>query len=132
MFDILVIYSWERMMTRKQQFVTLKRFQQKFRTDDHCRQHLFAIRFPDGLRCQACGHDKYYPIRNRLLFQFVACRHQTSLKAGTILRKTRTPLRIWFWALFLIAHDKHGISALALASELAVSYKTYCRLFSPF
>lgn len=111
-------------MSMKQQFVTLERFQQKFRTDDDCRQHLFAIRFPDGFRCPACGHDKYYPIRNRLLFQCVACRHQTSLTAGTILHKTRTPLRIWFWALFLVAHDKRGISALALARELDVSYKT--------
>ena len=63
-------------------------------------------------------------ISKRVLFQCTACRHQVSLTAGTILHKTRTPLSIWFWALFLVAHDKRGISALALARELDVSYKT--------
>jgi transposase-like protein len=111
-------------MTMKQRYFTLRAFQQKFKTDDDCRQHLFFIRFPDGFRCPECGHDKYYPIPKRSLFQCIACRHQTSLTAGTILHKTRTPLRTWFWALFLVAHDKRGISALALARELDVSYKT--------
>ncbi|KYP79915.1 hypothetical protein AYW79_04430 [Ferroacidibacillus organovorans] len=108
----------------KQSYLTLRTFQQKFKSDDECRQHLFSIRFPNGFRCPSCGHDKYYLISERVLFQCTACRHQSSLIAGTILHKTRTPLRIWFWALFLVAHDKRGISALALARELDVSYKT--------
>lgn len=124
MFGILVIYSWERMMTMKQRYLTLRTFQQKFKTDDDCRQHLFSMRFANGFQCPQCGHDKYYRISKRFLFQCVACRHQVSLTAGTIFHKTRTPLRIWFWALFLAAHDKRGISALALARELDVSYKT--------
>jgi transposase-like protein len=108
----------------KQLYLTLRTFQQRFKTDDDCRQHLFSIRFPNGFRCPDCGHDRYYLISQRVLFQCTACRHQASLTAGTILHKTRTPLRIWFWALFLVAHDKRGISALALARELDVSYKT--------
>lgn len=58
------------------------------------------------------------------MFQCTACRHQTSLTAGTILHKTRTPLTTWFWTLFLVAHDKRGISAAAVSRELEVSYKT--------
>lgn len=108
----------------KQLYLTLRTFQQRFKTDDDCRQHLFSIGFPNGFRCPDCGHNRYYLISKRVLFQCTACRHQTSLTAGTILHKTRTPLRIWFWALFLVAHDKRGISALALARELDVSYKT--------
>lgn len=99
-------------------------FQEKFRTEEACQQHLFAIRWKDGFRCPKCGHDHYYKISKPLLFQCAVCRHQTSLTAGTIFHKTRTPLQVWFWALFLVAHDKRGISALALARELEVSYKT--------
>ena len=108
----------------KQSYLTLRTFQQRFKTDDDCRQHLFSIRFPEGFRCPCCGYDKYYLISEQVLFQCKACRHQSSLTAGTILHKTRTPLRIWFWTLFLVAHDKRGVSALALARELDVSYKT--------
>lgn len=108
----------------KQHFVTLRLFQQKFQTESACEQHLFSIRWQDGFCCPKCGHREYYKIAKPLLFQCRACRRQTSLTAGTILHKTRTPLTVWFWALFLVAHDKRGISALTLSRELEVTYKT--------
>jgi|GEM_PF-3724370 len=50
--------------------------------------------------------------------------HQTFLIVGTIFEKSRTSLRKGFWAIFLVAHDKRGISAVALAQEIQVTYKT--------
>ena len=38
--------------------------------------------------------------------------------------KTRTPLVKWFMALYLIAEDKRGISALRLMKEIQVAYST--------
>lgn len=111
-------------MSLKQSYITLRMFQKKFQTEEACQQHLFSIRWPKGFLCPNCGHEHYYVISERLLFQCASCRHQTSLTAGTIFHKTRTPLTVWFWALFLAAHDKRGISALALSRELEVSYKT--------
>lgn len=111
-------------MTLKQGYLTLRTFQKKFQSEEACQQHLFSIRWPDGFRCPNCEHEHYYFISERLLFQCASCRHQTSLTAGTLFHKTRTPLTVWFWALFLVAHDKRGISALTLSRELEVSYKT--------
>ena len=54
----------------------------------------------------------------------MACKHQVSVTAGTVMHKTRTPLVAWFWAIYLIAHDKRGSSALSLKKALEVSYKT--------
>jgi len=48
----------------------------------------------------------------------------TSHPAGTIFHKTRTDFRKWFWALYLVAHDKRGCSAVTLQRELGVTYKT--------
>ena len=111
-------------MIMKQNDLTLMDFQAMFQTNEACRDHLFAMRFPDGFRCPDCGHDQYYLISSRHLLQCTACRTQTSLTAGTIFHKTRTPLSKWFWAIYLVAHDKRGISALALSRELGVTYKT--------
>lgn len=44
--------------------------------------------------------------------------------AGTIFEKTRTELLKWFWAIYLIAHDKRGISATQLSEELKIAYQT--------
>ena len=41
-----------------------------------------------------------------------ACRHQTSVTAGTVMHRTHLPLTIWFWAIYLCATDKRGISAV--------------------
>jgi transposase-like protein len=37
---------------------------------------------------------------------------------------SHTPLIKWFWAIYLTAHDKRGISALQLKKELRVAYQT--------
>jgi len=44
--------------------------------------------------------------------------------AGTVFHRTRTPLRKWFAAAWLIGQDKRGVSALFLARELALRYDT--------
>lgn len=53
-------------------------------------------------------------------WQCVACRHQVSLTAGTILHNTKTPLTVWFWAAYLTVTDKRGISALWLQRQLGL------------
>jgi len=43
---------------------------------------------------------------------------------GTVFEKTRTDLRKWFWAIFLVAQDKRGVSARLIADQLGVCYPT--------
>lgn len=50
----------------------------------------------------------------------VACRYQVSLTAGTILHNTKTPLKLWFWAAYLMTTDKRGISAVLLQRQLGL------------
>jgi transposase-like protein len=108
----------------QQELITLKRFQEQFQTDDACREHLFQIRWPNGFRCPKCDHDAFYFLEGRKLYQCTRCKHQASVTAGTIMHKSHTPLLTWFWAIFLVAHDKRGVSAVFLARELEISYPT--------
>lgn len=108
----------------KQDGLTLKQFHQKFPDDDACLQHLRTIRWPNGFICPECGGKEYSYIGTRKVFQCSSCRHQASATSGTIMHRTRTPLLTWFWAVFLISHDKRGVSATFLAKELEVSYPT--------
>ena len=59
-----------------------------------------------------------------ITFQCNACRHQTSLIAGTLFEGTKLGLRVWFLAIYLISQAKTGLSALALKRDLGVSYPT--------
>ena len=49
-----------------------------------------------------------------------ACGHRTSVTAGTIFDRTRTPLTVWFTACWSFATAKDGISALSLQRSLEI------------
>jgi transposase-like protein len=63
--------------------------------------------------------------RTRQLYECQACSYQASLTAGTIFQKTRTPLRKWFWMIFLLGRQKSRVSMLSLQRVLRIrTYKT--------
>ena len=74
-------------------------FNARFGTDEQCREYLFRACWPDGFRCDGCGHDHAYTLRTRLVYECVACRKQHSLLAGTIFEQTKTALARWFLAI---------------------------------
>ncbi len=54
-----------------------------------------------------------------------ACQHQSSVTAGTIFEKTRTPLRVWLAVAWYLTNQKQGVSALGLQRVLGLdSYQT--------
>ena len=92
--------------------ITFQEFRARFSTENACWAELFRLRFPNGFACPKCGCTEYYPVRGRNTFQCRACRHQTSVTAGTVMHRTHLPLTAWFWAIYLCATDKRGISAV--------------------
>ena len=99
-------------------------FQKSFSTESQCRAFLVKLRWPQGFICPNCQHDDAIYLAPRQLFQCRLCKHQTSVTAGTIFHKTHLPLTCWFWIIFQIVHDKGGVSANSLASQLNRPYKT--------
>jgi hypothetical protein len=83
--------------------------EQRFGTDEACREYLFRLRWPDGFACPRCnGREAWAASRGRLVCR--SCRHQTSVTAGTIFQDTRKPLTLWFRAIWFITSQKNGAS----------------------
>jgi transposase-like protein len=100
-------------------------FCDKYRDEAACINALADLKWPEGFTCDKCQGGKAYHLGSRpRLFECAACGHQHSITAGTVFHKTRTPLRKWFIAGYLIAHDKRGVSALYISRELAIRYDT--------
>lgn len=99
-------------------------FVTRFGTQQACREYLAQQRFPKGFVCPVCGCHSFYFVGTRYQYQCKQCRRQTSVTAGTVMHKTHLPLTIWFWAMYLCATDKRGISAKQLATQLELSYKS--------
>jgi len=96
----------------------------RFSSEAACREYLAQLRWPEGFRCPQCSGSKAWPVRGVLL-ECAACGAQTSVTAGTIFQDTRTPLPVWFRAMWWITTQKNGASALGLQRVLGLkSYET--------
>ena len=99
-------------------------FQQRFSSEQACRDYLFKMHWPEGFQCPMCNHSRAYEVKKRRLFECTQCGYQASVTAGTIMHKTRTPLLVWFWAIYLVASDKRGTSAAQISKQFGISYQT--------
>jgi DNA-binding CsgD family transcriptional regulator/ribosomal protein L37AE/L43A len=103
---------------------TLRELRRRFRTNETCREYLFALRWPGGFRCPHCqGSSSWRTGRGLWLCQ--TCHRQMSVTAGTIFHDTHIPLPV----LFRIAWEVSSGNQLASASRLMRvtgigSYKT--------
>ena len=103
----------------------LPAFLERFGTDAKCRAYLVRTRWPEGFRCEGCGHDRAYRHKKRLIEECTACGKQHSLLAGTIFEQTKTGLARWFLAIYLVTSSKGGISAMELKRQMGFgSYQT--------
>lgn len=104
---------------------TAVEFDERFGSEEACREYLMRVRWPAGFRCPGCGHARAWPLRRRHLLECASCGRQVSLTAGTVFHGTRKPLRFWFKAIFLAVAQKTGTSALNLQRQLGFgSYET--------
>jgi transposase-like protein len=103
----------------------LPSFLERFGTDEACRVYLVRARWPEGFRCDGCGHDQAYSHKKRLIEECRACGKQHSILAGTIFEQTKTGLARWFLAIYLVTASKGGISAMELQRQMGFgSYGT--------
>jgi transposase-like protein len=95
-----------------------------FRADEDCLDYLEWLRWPGGFTCPSCGHAGGWRLGDGRM-ECAACHARTSVTAGTIFDRTRTPLTVWFTACWLFATQKDGISARHLQRALEIgSYPT--------
>lgn len=107
-----------------QKGLSLTDFLNKYGTEAACQEALFQLRWPDRFRCPDCGHSSHCVLKSRPLIQCHRCHHQTSLTARTLFERSKLPLTTWFLAIYLLTQSKTGVSAMALARQLGLSYNS--------
>ncbi len=111
----------------------------RFTDADAAREHLEALRWPDGPFCPHCGsfNAKRLPaVRGRKtkahpegalrsgVVQCRDCREQFSVTVGTVFERSKVPLNKWLLATHLLCSSKKGISSHQIHRMLGVTYKT--------
>ena len=103
---------------------TYREFVDMFPDDASCAAYLARLRWPQGFVCPDCrtASNAWNESRGRLECRI--CHRQTSVTAGTIMDKTRTPLTTWFEAAWHLTTAKNGLSAKTLERTLGTAYRT--------
>jgi len=109
---------------------TIDTLHQQFPDDDTCLDYMFQKQYSDLKACPKCGvvSPKFYRVRNRKCYECNDCGYQLSPLANTIFHKSDTPLKKWFYAIYLFGVGKNGVSAKEIERHLGVTYKTAWRM----
>jgi transposase len=108
---------------------TIRQFFQQFPDDETCLQHLFNVRFGQGFECPKCERpSNWYRIKAERAYSCQWCGHHLHVTVGTPFEQTRTPLQLWFYAIFLFTTTRNGVAAKELQRQLGVTYKTAWRM----
>jgi hypothetical protein len=106
--------------------LSMPEFLQRYATEEQCATALQAARWPNGFTCPVCGGcaSSSFSRGGSRYWQCQACRHQCSLRSGTMFAASKLPLTRWFLALQLLTQAKNNVSALELKRHLGVCYRT--------
>ncbi|MPZ47989.1 MAG: IS1595 family transposase [Dehalococcoidia bacterium] len=114
---------------------SLMEFMAKYPDDAACLEYLWRTRYSeDGEHayCPNCEQERvfkrYDTAQQRQSWTCTACAHRLHPTANTIYHKSSTSLHLWFYATYLMASTRCGISAKQLERELGVTYKTAWRM----
>lgn len=109
--------------------LTIREFFKRFPDDESCLNHLFEVRFGQGHECPKCKREsKWYRIQAERAYSCQFCGHHLHPTVGTLFAKSRTPLQLWFYAIYLFTTTRHGVSAKELQRQLGVTYKCAWRM----
>lgn len=109
---------------------TIRDLQADFPNDYACLEWLKDYLYPDGIHCPIDQKiTPHHRMKTRKSYSCELCGHHIHPTADTIFHKSTTPLTLWFYAIYLMASTRAGISAKQLERELGVTYKTAWRMF---
>lgn len=110
---------------------TLSQFNTLYPSDDACLEKIKRLKYPKGIHCISCKKvTQHYKVKNRTAYTCKVCRSQIYPLKGTLFEKSSTPLRLWFYTMYLMTQTRADISAKQLQRELGVTYKTAWRMYT--
>ena len=90
----------------------------------------FLAEYPDDDACLDLlwRRRRFHRTRSRASYTCDSCGLHVHPMKGTVFERSTTPLRLWFYAIYLMASTGAEISDGQLARELGVSYRTARRI----
>lgn len=97
-------------------------FNKRFPDEEACVKYLKEKREEEGIVCLKCGGIKHYWIDTMKLWKCANCSTRMNVRAGTMMEKTKIPLKIWFEIIHLMTTTKKAFSALEMHRQVQTKF----------
>lgn len=97
-------------------------FNTRFPDEESCAKYLKAKREEEGVVCTNCSGTKHYWIESMKLWKCANCSTRMNLRSGTMMEKTKVPLKIWFEIIHLMTSTKKAFSALEMHRQVQTKF----------
>jgi transposase len=110
--------------------MTFLDFQKRFPDEDSCLEEILIRRYGHIGCCPKCKSKraKLYRLRKRRCFECDQCHGHIYPLVGTLFEGTQISLTAWFFAIYLFATCRNGVSAKEIERQIGVTYQTAWRL----
>jgi Zn ribbon nucleic-acid-binding protein len=98
--------------------MNLIEFIEEYPDEANCRAKFKEYRDHVGVVCPKCGDKAHYWKRDKANYECKECRHRQSLRANTVMHKSKLPFRYRFIAMHLLTSTKKSYSAKELQRQL--------------
>jgi transposase-like protein len=100
-----------------------------FHDEDKAREHLEAIRWPNGPVCPFCGQQETVKaLGGKSMgagwYHCKDCRKKFTVRVGSVYERSKIPLHKWLFATHMMVSSKKGVSAHQLHRMLNITYKS--------
>ena len=103
--------------------VTISTFQlfEMFPDAEAARKYLETTMWPHGPVCPECGCLDRITTRKGGFYRCNPCKHDFTIRTGTIFGRSHIPLHKWLYAMYLLMTARKGISSLQLSKQIGIA-----------
>ncbi len=97
---------------------------QLFPDEAAARSYLERRRWPKGIHCPVCDSDRITTRGDGQYHHCNPCNADFTVRTGTVMERSKIPLRHWLYAMYLLVTARKGVSSMQLSKELGITQKS--------
>lgn len=100
------------------------KFFEMFPDEKSARNYLENIMWSGKPVCPYCDNTQITTLKREGVYRCKSCKCDFTVRVGTVMQKSRIPLRKWVYAMYLVCTARKGISSLQLSKEIGITQKS--------
>lgn len=94
-------------------------FLENFPGERECLDHFITTRLKAGITCRECGGTSHKCVPGSDQFECDSCQNRINIKSGTVMEKSKLPIKYWFVAIELLTSSTEKISTTEIQEKLS-------------